>query len=546
MDNQKRNEGIDPASLARINLERLLADWDISHYGREINSPSGAADRQSKMRVSSGPPKAEEALVEACAWGNLELAKLLIKLGANACAQQRMEINWGLASGKGRNASFMSVSSCSLTPLMAAALWGRDEVVDFLADLVDVNQRVSEGGKMSTPPGMSDPPGRAISFAAAGGHKKCMQILLSRGAFPWNIDGDGKLGEPLEAAVAFGDAELCGFLAMEISILDGNLSIGLGGGLAAAAKIGRLDIMASISRHGAGDWGAASPWLALAAAQGGAQAVREAELLAPGLARTSCDEHGNTPLIVAASLGWAQGSEETVDALLPISNLQAANRNGETALAVALRCSAHKLAEKLWSESEAREAGPDRAGLLAAACVAMSPSLEWIRKIAQDAPGQINKPDSHGSAPIVLAVRHRNEEAALELLSLGASVNHDVGAGNTLLHLAVDERCGVPVLDSLLNVCDPNKQNKDGATPLMMLLESEWRDGFDCLASRSCMRLKNNKGLTALDVALKVESDWPREHRGRFSNYLRALCEQEVLRDEVATPSKPARRARSL
>lgn len=536
-------------------LSTMLSQWDGLHYGGK-SEPLSANRHERRRATAVGEPRVSEALIEACSWGRLDLVAALVRRGADPSASDYLLVNWSAIIGgeaRGQNGAaetnsqaYQSFSRVKMTPMMAAALWGREDVLEFLADVADVNQRLdADGHAFARVPGSTGNLGRAISFAAVGGWRGCVEKLLAKGAFPWNIEGDGDTIEPLEASVIFGSVDHCSRLAEEITALDNGSRCGLGGGLALAASNGRLDLMEAIAKHGKGSWIEASPFLALRAVNGGAGAVLAAERLAPGLARASRDEMGNTPLMRATFALGAAKSSDVARAILPFSDPLATNAMGATALLTALSYSNHSAVEALWDASDKGvRLSKGGEGLLGVACMAPNPDPYWIMRIIQEDPTQLNRKSRDGYAPLASAVLHGNEAAALALLRLGADAAARGPGGDTVLHMAVERGASEAMLAALLSVCDANAQNNDGMTPLMKLLQSDYCDGFELVAHQSSMSVKNNEGMTAFDLAEDLERELGESSLGCFTNLLRAIAEREALA-EMDFEDRPAGRRKS-
>lgn len=533
----------------------MLAQWDDLHYISKF-LPGSEVRHERRRATAVGEPRVAEALIEACSWGRLDLAKDLLRHGADPSASDYLLVDWQAIFGGEDNGpmsdpeksirAYRTFSRVKMTPMMAAALWGREDVLDYLANVADVNQLLdADGHAFARVPGSTENLGRAMSFAAVGGWRGCIEKLLALGAFPWNIEGDGGIVEPLEAAVIFGSVDNCSRLAEEITALDNGSRCGLGGGLALAASRGRLDLMEAIAKHGKGSWAEASPFLAMMAVDGGAEAVLAAESLAPGLARASRDEVGNTPLMRATFMRATAKSSDVARALLPFSDPLATNAMGATALLTALSHSHHGAVEALWDVSDkGARLSKGGEGLLAVACMAPDPDTSWILRIIQEDPVQLNRKSKDGYSPLASAVLHGNEAAALALLSSGADAAARGPGGDTVLHMAVERGASQAMLAALLSVCDANLQNDDGMTPLMRLLRSDCCDGFELVAHKSAMSVKNNKGMTAFDMAEDLEFEWGEASHGCFTNLLRALSESEALAG-MDFQDKPASRRKS-
>lgn len=529
-------------------MSAMLSQWSL-HYSDKAK-PSAQGRHLKKRSTIPDPPRASEALIEACAWGRLDLVGSLLELGADPASADFIQVDWDEIFARGnpsltaklleRNCKMSS--RVKLTPLMAAALFGQIAAVETLAGLVDVNQRIEaeeiSWGEPSFPRGTV---ARAISFAAAAGHQDCIDKLLDSGAVPRNIEGDENVISPLVASVSFGSPEICSLLAKEIAKLDHGSRQNLGDGLARAASKGRLDLMSAIAEHGHGSWAEASPSLALMAVRGGAPAIAAAEDLAPGLAKSSRNLSGYTPLMLAAAR-CAQATR----ALLPLSDPLAATGLGRTALTVALAHSNYEAAEALWSASDRRACLNESAkGLLAIACEGPSPDPGWLQRIIWEDPEQLNRQDSHGQSPLATAIWHQNEAAALALLSFGADATATDPNGNTALHMAAEHSASPTLIAALMSACDPNIQNDEGMTPLMKLLEQEDAEGFELLAQGSLMDLKNNKGQTAIDVAEAIEMEAGDDAHGCFTTLLRAICERQALGQQTPLAHPAARRKHS-
>ena len=125
--------------------------------------------------------------------------------------------------------------------------------------------------------------------------------------------------------------------------------------------------------------------------------------------------------------------------------------------------------------------------------------------VAQGA--DLNKGNSRGFTPLILAIYNANEEAALWLLKNGANPNAQDASGNTALMGAIFK--GYPKLAEALvaNGAHVNLVNLNQASPLVFAATFGQKAIAELLLKKGANKdLKDNSGKTALDHARLQEN----------------------------------------
>lgn len=204
-----------------------------------------------------------------------------------------------------------------------------------------------------------------------------------------------------------------------------------------------------------------------------------------------------TPLMHAANEGLAPIVSQLID---HGANVNLADKNGETALTVALGNNQPEVAGLLLAGG----ANPNAATkdgtsplMLAAAC---SDTTSLVRLIEQDA--NVDAVNDVGSSPLSVAAWNGQTDCARILLNHGATVDHRDKDGFTPLYTAI-YRGQVDCAHVLLERgADINARSARGWTPLMSAANRGDSVAVDLLISRGAkLDIENEKGDTALDLA---------------------------------------------
>ncbi len=270
------------------------------------------------------------------------------------------------------------------------------------------------------------------------------------------------------------------------------------------------------------------------------------KLLAAGAKLDQADREGNLPLHAAADIYTFEKAKAIIDLLLPKCDINAVNKEGETALLEALDNGKKEIAlylvEKGANINLADKEGesplfcifddfeaPDARQLLQilvpkglkfdainsygrtvlhelARHATKEESLEKA-KVLEEAGGfksLINTPDGEGLTPLMLAVQERSDEQSpvqfvTLLLDKGADVKPVSKRGNVAMHLAIDPRTpevSLQLLDLLLaKGADVNQPGEKKMSALHMLAEAAARPGAAIIAKRLLEKGANPNGV---------------------------------------------------
>ncbi len=180
------------------------------------------------------------------------------------------------------------------------------------------------------------------------------------------------------------------------------------------------------------------------------------------------DKNGKTHLIYVAEAG----SQDLFDKLVKLgADVNFADKEGRTPLAVALAAKNYPLAKDIISKYKANVNTIDKSGLAPVCIVVLSPNTEMLGLLIQNGANLNNKITDKIklSAPLPLAVVSKNKEIIDILLKSGADVNLVGPYKRTPLHLAV----------------------LTGSKDIVQLLKDKGAD----------LSLKDEGGETALDLA---------------------------------------------
>ncbi|MFK7922818.1 MAG: ankyrin repeat domain-containing protein [Bacteroidia bacterium] len=191
-------------------VKSLLRSIDPNCIDQESGYDSYSAENGMTHRKS----KARTPLTAAARLGNLEIAKILMKAGADMDLEDK---NFG-------------------SPMAEAACGG---YIDFVAYMLDQGADINE---------MSQGQGTALNCASRNGHLKLINFLLSKGS-EINLQNDGQ-GSALNAAARNGHNQIVKLLIARGADIDAHTN-GQGSALNAAARNGQTETIALLIKLGA-------------------------------------------------------------------------------------------------------------------------------------------------------------------------------------------------------------------------------------------------------------------------------------------------------
>jgi ankyrin repeat protein len=236
------------------------------------------------------------------------------------------------------------------------------------------------------------------------------------------------------------------------------------------------------------------------------------ELLKKGADINSKDSNGKTALMLAATSGNITAMETLVNKFH--ANVTVKDKNDQTALSQAASMGLNDSVKTLLNFRPKVTEGQDINGNTPLMNAVKNGHSNVVKTLLEKGGAAASIPDDQGRTPLMESIKRGDGRSVKELLKHNPGFDIQDENGKTALMEAIDK--GNPaVIRALTKRSDPDLQNKDGDTALMLLL----RKGFvgtpadpvaigDMIGRSQNLDIQSNAGRTALMEASKsVDSD---------------------------------------
>lgn len=226
------------------------------------------------------------------------------------------------------------------------------------------------------------------------------------------------------------------------------------------------------------------------------------QLISLGVNLNQAKQSNNAGLLLLAS---QYGYVDIIKALIAHVDVNAQNKNGDTAVLMAAECNYSEIIQVL-SNAEANLDIPNSDGSTPALIAAQKGHLEAIQMLIQCG-ADLNKSMINGGTPLFVAAQNAHKDIVIELLAHGSNPDVDSFHGATPIFIAAQN--GHADIISIIASYSQNihKPLRDGKSPLHVAVEFDHIDAINTLIQLNAnVNHKDINGITPIYLACLNEN----------------------------------------